>query len=947
MTHFAELAGCFATPLPAQRPLLRWWWPGGAVDAGDLCAQLRGFAAAGWGGVEIQPFRGGLHGLAEGSAERVHDVFTPRWWQTVAAVMDEAERLGLTVDLTFGSCWPFGGGEGITPERATQELSLDWITVHGPSRLEGLPRMPMRPARFGARMEQDGSVDPAQALPDDWRERIAQHTRIEAVLALRGGTPSLGPSPGFVVPLTLPDRWGQVLAAGWVDVHATVDLTPLLQPDGTVHWDVPPGEWQIVTVVRFVSDQRITEAAGHGPQLVLDHLKREAFEAHAARVGDAAFPALQRHAGRTWRSVFVDSLEIPTDILWTDDFAAEFERRRGYAIRPFLPLLLQPGWRNCFQARVGAPLFDDAAAGPRVRADYRLTVSELMIERLYAPLADWAARHGLQARTQAHGAPVDWLQAYGCAHIPETEDLAGAGAPHFLRMARSAAHLYGRPLVTAEAFCWLLEGLAVTPQKLRERADEFFVHGAQQLIGHGASARVHGAAAEGHAWFPFADMEVGTQLDDANPLWPLMRPFTDYLARCQTVLQRGRAVVPVAVLAPLDLFAFMGAADALTPPPWHAALQDAGLDWDWINADALMKGRIEPGAFVTPGGHRYQALLLPDLPVVRAEVAERLRGCARAGIALHAIGGRPARDEGWLDAATRDGRVQAALAAVPLVSPFDAGQALRTAGLAPVLDLPHGHGLQFSVREVGRQRWLFLRNPKGQAVQLHLPVAADTGAELWHTWTGRRERLDTAQGLAALSIAPRSARLLRLAPLSDCLPLEPHPAPSTTAAPAVVVELAGPWQLQTQGRGLGGRVIEFTAQHMPLRDLSQHTDTADFAGQLVYRTEWTLGADQLRAGPLWLDLGTVHDAAQVQVNGAAPITGCEPPFLFDVHRALQPGLNSVTITVANRPENARRDPAQPGGLPLPGRRLSRLPTGLLGPVRCITAPAPATRWCLT
>ena len=177
-----------------------------------------------------------------------------------------------------------------------------------------------------------------------------------------------------------------------------------------------------------------------------------------------------------------------------------------------------------------------------------------------------------------------------------------------IRVARAAAHGYGRPLVSAEAFCWLLDGLAVTPQQLRERADVFFAHGAQQLIGHGASAPMAGQPADAPPWCPFAGMEIGTPLDEANtPLWPMLRPLADYLARCQTLLQRGRAVVPVAVLAPLDLFAFTGAAERLTPPPWHEALLDAGLDWDWINGDTLRNGRLDGDAFVTPGGHRYRA----------------------------------------------------------------------------------------------------------------------------------------------------------------------------------------------------------------------------------------------------------------------------------------------------------------------------------------------------
>lgn len=944
-------AARFQHPPVTARPLLRWWWPGGAVDAPALCEQLRAFAREGWGGVEIQAFRLGLpHALPAAVAERVNEVFTPRWFDTVREVMDEAERLGLSVDITFGSCWPFGGGEAITPERATQELSLAWTTVQGPGPWHGRPNQPARPLRFGTRMERDGSVAPEQALPEDWQRRIDALAQTVAVLAVRGGTPSLGPFAGFV-PLTLPDVWGQVHAPGWIDAASTLDLTDRLQADGSLHWDdVPPGTWQVVVVRRFISDQRITEAAGIGPQLVLDHLSRAAFDAHAARVGDAAVPFWAAHAGRTWRSVFVDSLEVPTDLHWTDDFAAEFQRRRGYAIRPFLPLLLQPGWRNCFQARVGAPLFDDPGVGPRVRADYRLTVSELVIERHFEPLVDWARRHGVLGKVQAHGAPVDWLQAYGAAHIPETEDLAGYAAPHFLRVARSAAHVYGRPLVSAEAFCWLLEGLAVTPQQIRERADEFFVNGIQQMIGSGAGAPLHGLDDEALPWYPFESMEIGTQIDNANPMWPHLRPLTGYLARCQTVLQQGTAVVPVAVLAPLDLFAFTGAAEKLVAPDWHHALLDAGLDWDWINADGVLKARIDGASLVTPGGHRYQAVLLPDGPALRAEVAERLAQFASAGLAVWAIGRAPQREEGYLDHERRDARVRSAMQAAleggrRVATPSAIGRMLRGAGVAPVVDLPDGQGLQFHARDADGARWLFLRNPGPQPRSMALPVDASQGAELWHAWTGRRERLVVdAAGRANVRLPPRGARIVRLAAADRCVVERGAATAGSTHLFERVIE--GGWSLHAQGQGQHGRPIRFEKDAVALHDLSQDAATADFAGALLYTLTVHLDPQDLAGGPLWLDLGHVCDTAAVQVNEHPPVIGCEGPFLFDIAAALRPGANRLCITVANRAENARRDPANPGGIPLPGRRLTRLPTGLLGPVRLISAPAPATRWCL-
>lgn len=918
----------FRDPPTHHRPLLRWWWPGGAVDATTLCEQLRGFAAAGWGGVEIQPCRIGLPHDGPAAPADLHDVFTPRWFDTVATVMAEAARLGLRVDTTFGSAWPFGGGEAITPELATQELSLAWTSVQGPCRWQGQPRRPERPQRSASWLASHGGLPEEQALPADWLTRMAAAETV-AVVALRGSTPSLGPYPGFV-PMTLPDRWGQVFAPGWVDASQTVDLTDRLQPDGQLSWDVPEGDWQIVVVQRFVSDQLILEGAGHGPQLVLDHLQRAAFDAHAARVGDAALPHWAAHAGSTWRSVFIDSLEVPTDLLWTADFAAEFQRRRGYDPRPHLPLMLQPGWRNCFQARRGAALFDAADAGERLRHDYRLTVSELMIERLYAPLADWARAQGLQSRVQAHGAPVDWLQAYGTADIPETEDLAGGAAPHFLRVARSAAHIYGRDTVSGEAFCWLLEGLAITPRQVRERADAFYVAGIQQLVGHGASASVAGWPDGQHPWYPFEAMEIGTPLDEHNPWWAFARPLTDYLARNQNLLQRGRAVVPVALLAPLDLFAFMGAADRLTPPAWHDALQDAGYDWDWINEHGLRACHVEAGALVTPGGHRYRAVVLPDLHALRAEVAECLAACLAAGVPVLACGSLPHREAGWLDAAARDARVQQALRPVRTVAPSALGQALREADVPATLELAAGHGCSFHVREDGEQRWVLLRNPGATPQAPVWALAPGLAAETWDAWTGEVHGMKTHDA-TDMQLPPTTSRWLRIAPSAQCRPARPRRA----AARSTTRELRGPWQVSGDGVGLAGRRIRFDATWDSLNDLRNLADLADFAGQLRYTLTLDVTSAELAAGTLCLDLGTAHDALSLQVNGDTPWMRSEGPFVFDVTRRLQAGSNTLVITVANVPENAHRDPQRPGGLPLPGRRLTRLPTGLLGPVRLL------------
>lgn len=94
-----------------SRPWTRWWWFGSAVDEANLTAALEELAAAGMGGVEICPVYG-----AKGAEGTYLEFLSPDWMAALAHTCREADRLGLGVDLTTGTGWPFGGrgvNEGI------------------------------------------------------------------------------------------------------------------------------------------------------------------------------------------------------------------------------------------------------------------------------------------------------------------------------------------------------------------------------------------------------------------------------------------------------------------------------------------------------------------------------------------------------------------------------------------------------------------------------------------------------------------------------------------------------------------------------------------------------------------------------------------------------------------------------------------------------------------
>jgi hypothetical protein len=128
----ADDPGPLAWPVTTResRPWTRWWWLGSAVDRPNLTRLLEQYRSAGLGGVEICPIYG-----AKGYEDRYLPFLSPPWMATLAHTTAEARRLGLGVDLTTGTGWPFGG-PGVTAASASSRVVLKAYDIAGGGRLE-------------------------------------------------------------------------------------------------------------------------------------------------------------------------------------------------------------------------------------------------------------------------------------------------------------------------------------------------------------------------------------------------------------------------------------------------------------------------------------------------------------------------------------------------------------------------------------------------------------------------------------------------------------------------------------------------------------------------------------------------------------------------------------------------------------------------------------------
>ena len=906
----------FRAPPKSARLALRWWWPGGDVSDVGLATQLKAFDDVHIGALEIQPFRSGLGDVTGDRLARVEDYATPAFFAHVAAAAKTAQGLGLDLDYTLGSGWPSGGGASITPELAQTELRMATVRVTGPLRFDGpLPQIDRD--HHGLDFLAPPLSD--QTLSDDWKQRLAAREKPVAVIAVRAPSPQIKmiAVPG---PFPIPPSFDVTDPA---DVTDTIDISDMVAADGTLHWDVPVGDWQIITFKTFAANATVGLSVGSGPQLVLDHFNKAAFTAHADRVFDAGLPELSPYLGKGLNSLFVDSFELNVWNYWTDDFLAQFQRLRGYDLKPYLPLILQPGWMNPYMTASALPEYREGDIGERVLADYHRTISDLMQAEFFTPLRDEAHSHGVKLRLQAHGAPADLVSTYGFADIPETEDLHVGPQPDFLAVARSAADIYGAGEVSSESLIMLGHTLDATPSLWKTRTDKLFASGVNHVIGHGAAYNPDNAAF--NTWFPFGTF-VGSDFNAGNPLFNQLTPFSDYVARAQAVLQATQNVIPVALyqdslIVPADLHR-----ESRTESATSLALRTAGFNQDWLTADGLLKSAAKDGKLSTLGGTAFDAIIVNDQATLRPETAEKLADLARTGVPVLFLGQVPSRGEGVMDRGTGDDRVRAAVAAIGGGSVMLDGlpAALQAKDVLPRLHFSGAAVPDFLEKSDGRRQIVFVANPDDAAHDYQMKTVVVGGVELWHTATGGVSpwggETDVIGEVIPLHLLGHQSLFVAVDPAK---PLTAPPAPARLLRDSKI--LGKTWRLTGDGIDQTHKPVQVSLSLAKLSDWRQIPKLAHFSGTVSYSQ--SLDLTKQTGARYVLDLGEVHDVAQVTVNGCSVKAGFAP-FLVDITAAVRRSHNSVTIAITNSPQNSLEGYA-PDTM---GAFSGNDPAGLMGPL---------------
>ncbi len=961
----------FVQPPVAARPWARWWWPGNDVKPEELTREVTLAAANGFGGLEVQAFDAALN--PDDSAERKaarDSVDSDSFYANVRAALDAAKTANLRLDLTLGSGWNTGGPFiDVLDSQRTLLFSEYPLTGPGPATVQ--ITAPGNDPFYAV-------TDLAAQIGEPMGNYLPQYAKRVAVMAARVLDDQRDPEV-FVLTDTVT-----------LDPASLVVLTDKVAADGTLAWDVPEGTWRVVAIWALPDGEDVSLHAYGAQSYLLDHF--DAARTTAAidhLLGDRT--GLAGYFGGALRGVFADSFEFECERHWADDFAEQFKARRGYDLVPWMPVVLTPGADNqLFDGagiQVAAP-FALGADDERVRYDYQLTVSDLFIERFIRTATDWSEARGLSFRIQAYGIHADALKAAGTATIPEAEQLYAGGAELFLKAVSSGAHLYDRAIVGQESLVWSGRDWMTTPRKFRAAVDKSFAAGINGIVYHGFPYRTGEAVYGPTDWLPFSSTFGGgtysTGIGEADPFWPWMPDLNRYVGRVQYAMRLGAPEADLLVYYPwLGIPASLMRLDDSDEPLYHGQFEDeadtgnnsllglidglfggkslqsatvwlgalrpalagisnAGYAWDWVNDDRLTVA-VAAGGTARINGHAYRGVLVPDVATMPPEAAEALARLAAAGVPVVFVGATPDHQPGYAGKDAGDGRVKAAVAAAlggahvrKGAAITDAAALLADAGATPWLKHEAGTSVIQQQRRLmpSGARVVFLRNPGIEPLAASFvpadPCKAPQAADAWAGTA--RSLVPDASGNLRFALPSYGSVLLLCGlptPVGQGVTV---PAPIAVPGPSARVVPVDAWTLKVEGADVPNG--SFQAADGALGDWRQRTELQGSASLGQYAATVDIGA-VATGDRVLLDLGWLHGAARVRVNGQDAGDTLVPPYVLDVTATAKTGANVIDVTLTPPLRNrmlALGDADDPAAKEFKGKSKTRIAAGLVGPV---------------
>lgn len=874
----------FESPGLAYAPLTRWWWPGNDVEQEELKRELCMFAEMGFGGVEIQPFSLVFPMSAE-ARERIMQFASNGFYENLAYVLNLAETLGLKVELTNGSGWPAGGPHISEDECNRTLVSSETIVDALKNEVIFVPTPPISKDVDSHLMSVIGSK-----VMDD-----------------------------------IPVKENRSIS---LDPDSLINLTDRVL-DGKLNWRPGEGKWRVIAIWNVANLEAPKIFAGEEAGYVMNHFDADVVENHCEMLwGEQT--GLSPYYGKSLTAIFDDSYEFDVDRHFSDGFLHEFEAFRGYQLDALLPAVIWTGYNSMYR-RTQHPNYRIGDEDWRIRYDYDLTLGKVLEKEFLGPAEQWASQRGMKHRTQPYGLETDLISLAGHAGIPETETMmAGGGTEAAMKLITSGAMLYNRPIVSCESVVYINRGMMMTPFKAKMSVDKIIASGVNQIIYHGSAYRYFPDKYPEEGWYPFmnpgmANLNFSSDFSEMSSFWEFMEPLNEYVSRLQYAMRSGKPSVDLLIYFPFlkfdpsehdpDELLFYGYLEGIEPlmdfeerfstsnssireKQWYQKLwkvidliESRGLTWAWVNDDSLQVAELKENGNIQIRENEYKGLLLVDAPYIQLPSAARIAKNAEKGANTIIFGEAPAQQPGYHNHKENDQRVRGIFAKttetnwIPVVSSTEKLAAYLDEMANPVRFAKGYNFLKSNRRVMKDGSYLqFLWNTSDQWKRIEIELNSSSSCFWLDPMEGRAFEMDAST--VSYDFPPFGSMILYVnqgnkqdVPLreTDC-GFNYDELESLKTLPV--------WNLS---------VGDFTFEDTALFDWRTDERLRLSSDIGIYRTEVELDAKTYASGNLYLDMGVVHSAARLYVNGKDAGSCFCYPYLLNISDQLKEGNNSIEI----------------------------------------------------
>ncbi|MCP4196001.1 MAG: hypothetical protein GY762_02530, partial [Proteobacteria bacterium] len=582
----------FVNPPGAYRSTVLWEWCNGWLNKEGATAELEAMARVGLGGAKV---------FNVGGPEGPVRFASPEWYEIFAHSLREATRLGLQLSLNMTEGFCAIGGPWITPEKSMQYVVWSETEVTGPG-----------PVSITVEKPDDGPIKTGTLKLDD--VGYYKDIKVFAVPQVAADQiKSLGIKKGMrehrdkneeVLKKTPPDS---VSVADSIPPDKVIDLTDMMEETGKLNWKAPAGKWTILRMGSASTGACTRPGSEKTRGLEADKFSREAVKLHFDSLCKPLLEMDGVKPGENLTYFAVDSWEADGQN-WSPVLAAEFEKRRGYSLYPFLPVLT-------------GRIVESVEVSERFLYDFRRTIADCVHDNFFGYLVELCAEYNMSFGSEPFSrAAFDGMEIVEAIGRP-TATFWNRGS-HFRaynesKWAASAAHVVGGKKVTSEAFpagrwdaAWVHY-----PWTYKWLADYAYAAGLNHLSFHCSPFQpwddkaVHKPGMVFKYW--------GSQYSRHNTWWEQGRDWHNYQTRCQFMLQQG---------------VFQGEALLMTPevvPGLEGSTRSSlplGYDFDLVSAKLVRDQLfVEDGMICAPSGMKYHLLALQKMDEISVPLLKKIQ----------------------------------------------------------------------------------------------------------------------------------------------------------------------------------------------------------------------------------------------------------------------------------------------------------------------------------